>query len=281
MIIDIHTHIFPQEIAKKALDKLSFASASAPFTDGTLEGLRRSMKEAAVDLSVILPVATNAHQVEGINDFAAGLNESFGEKELLSFASIHPDFPHVRQELSRIRALGFRGIKIHPVYQDTDLDDIQYLRIFERAAELGLIVLTHAGLDIGFPGVVRCSPEMARHAVDTVGEFPFVLAHMGGWKNWDEVPRQLADTRVYVDTSFSIGYRTPLGAPKERVMLMEQKQTMDIIHSLGADRILFGSDSPWSSPRESIEALRDLPISKDEQTKILGGNAQDLLGCCI
>ncbi len=185
------------------------------------------------------------------------------------------------RDRSRIRSLGFRGIKIHPVYQDTELDDIRYLRIFERAAELGLIVLTHAGLDIGFPGVVRCSPEMARHAVDTVGEFPFVLAHMGGWKNWDEVPRQLADTRVYVDTSFSIGCRTPLGAPKKRVMLMEQKQTMDIIHSLGADRILFGSDSPWSSPRESIEALRDLPISKDEQTKILGGNAQDLLGCCI
>lgn len=278
MIVDIHAHVFPRSIAKRALDKLSVAGTCMAFTDGTEEGLRHSMEEAAVGLSVILPVATTSRQVEGINDFAAALNEQYNGRELLSFAAMHPDFPSARKELARLKSMGFCGIKVHPAYQDTDLDDIRYLRMFERAAEVGLVVLTHAGLDIGLPGVDRCSPSMARQAVNAVGDFPFVLAHMGGWQNWEDVPRELADTEVYLDTSFSIGYMAPLGHPEERIPLMEEKQAMEIIQAFGAERILFGSDSPWSSQKESIEAVERLPISEADRKKILGENAEALLG---
>ena len=77
------------------------------------------------------------------------------------------------------------------------------------AAENDLIVVTHAGLDIGFPGVVRCSPQMAKKVVETVGEFKFVLAHMGGWKNWSDVLEILGDTKIFIDTSFSTGKIIP------------------------------------------------------------------------
>lgn len=277
MIIDIHTHIFPPSIAEKALRKLSRLGDSLPFTDGTLDGLRSSMERASVSLSVLLPVATDSRQVEGINDFAARLNETYEGKEILSFASIHPGCANARKELSRIKSLGFPGIKVHPAYQDTDLDDIRYLRIFERAAELGLFVITHAGLDIGFPGVVRCSPQMARRAIDAVGDFPILLAHMGGWKNWDDVPECLADTKAYIDTAFSIGFRQPLRREEPEVRLMETGQAMDILRAFGADRILFGSDSPWSSQKTSVEAVQALPIPEDDKEKILGKNARKIL----
>ena len=104
---------------------------------------------------------------------------------------------------------GLKGIKIHPVYQDTNLDDAKFLRILDRAAELDLIVVTHAGLDIGFPNVIRCSPQMIRHVVDTVGNFKFVAAHMGGWKNWSEVLELLTDTEIFIDTAFSTGEFVP------------------------------------------------------------------------
>ena len=278
MIIDIHTHIFPDALAPKVLDRLGRAAGTMPLIDGTVDGLRQSMEEAAVGLSVSLPVATNSQQVEGINEFAVRLNDRYESRGIISFASIHPDFTNYRKELGQLKAMGFRGIKVHPVYQDTDLDDIRYLRIFERAAEVGLIVITHAGTDIGFPGVVRCSSTMARHVVDTIGEFPLILAHMGGWGNWGEVADQLAETRVYIDTSFSIGTMAPLDRPGERLPLMEDRQALDIIGAFGAERVLFGSDSPWSSQKESIEAVNRLPIDEAEKESILGSNAQRLLG---
>jgi len=182
--------------------------------------------------------------------------------------------------LSRIKNYGFKGIKIHPVYQNTDIDDIKYLRIFDRAAELNLIVIAHAGLDIGFPEIVRCSPKMSRHAVDEVGNFKFVLAHMGGWKNWDEVSNYLADTKVYIDTAFSTGMIKPRidshWEPEDLKMLNED-EFMVLVKNFGANRVIFGTDSPWSSQSESIEFIKKLSITEDEKFRILGGNAAKLL----
>lgn len=278
MIVDIHTHIFPDALATKVLDRLSRAGGIKPFTDGTLDGLMRSMEEAGVEHSVTLPVATNSQQVEKINEFAAKLNDRYEARGIHSFAAIHPDYTNYRKELGRLKAVGFKGIKVHPAYQETDLDDIRYLRIFERAAEVGLVVITHAGLDIGFPGVVRCSPDMAGNVVSAIGDFPFVLAHMGGWGNWDEVSAKLAKTKVYIDTSFSIGSKAPLGSPGERVPLIGESQALAIIKAFGSERVLFGSDSPWSSQRESVEAVKKLPVGEDEKAGILGNNACKLLG---
>ena len=280
MIIDIHTHIFPDKMATAVIDKLSRTSRSVAFTDGTLSGLIEAMNSGGVDLSVILPVATNPHQVEKVNEVSYKLNESHSEEDILSFGCMHPDYENYSKELSRLKELGFKGIKVHPVYQDTDLDDMKYLRIFERAAELDLIVVTHAGLDIGFPGVVRCSPKMSRHVVDEVGDFKFVLAHMGGWKNWDEVPKYLADTKVYIDTAFSTGIITPradsIWNTKDLEMLNEE-EFMRLFEAFGADRILFGTDSPWSLQSDSINYIKRLPISEEDKDKILGGNAVQLV----
>lgn len=278
MIIDFHTHTFPEKIASKAIAKLSSASHSVPFTDGTVNGLKQSMKKSGIDRSVILPVATSPHQVEHINDSSIRINET--DPKLLSFGAMHPDYADYKKELWRIRSRGIKGIKIHPIYQGVDLDDIRYLRIFDRCAELNLIVVTHAGLDIGFPGVVHCSPKMAAHVVSEIGSFHFVLAHMGGWKNWDEVPDLLSDTGVFLDTSFSIGSFVPLSDnywKESDTELLDSKQTMAMIRAFGADHILFGTDSPWSDQKVSLDFIKKLPLSEEKKRLILGDNARKLL----
>ncbi len=276
MIIDFHTHVFPEKIAAGVIENLSKKSKSRAFTDGTLDGLLNSMKNFGVDLSIILPVATNTHQVEKINDSAAKLNEKFFERGILSFACMHPDFENFSAELARVKNLGFKGIKIHPVYQDVDLDDEKFLRIFYRAAELDLIVVTHAGLDIGFPGVVRCSPKMARHVVEEIGNFKFVLAHMGGWKNWDEVLTELAGTEIFMDTSFSTGEipaRADFFWRAEDLKLLDENSFMKFVKIFGAGKILFGTDSPWSSPDVAINFINRLPLSDADKEKIFSTNA--------
>ena len=280
MIIDMHTHIFPDKIAAATIDKLSRVAGIPAHTNGTLHALQQSMHEARIDLSVILPVATNTHQVEKINDSAAALNEKFSDAGIFSFGCIHPDFTNFRAELGRVKNFGLKGIKIHPVYQDINLDDAKFLRILDRAAELDLIVVTHAGLDIGFPNVVRCSPQMIRRVVDEVGNFKFVAAHMGGWKNWRDVLELLGDTEVFIDTAFSTGEMTARADVAKLAFdakLLDAAQFMTFVKVFGADRILFGTDSPWSSQKVSRAFVEKLSLDDADKSKILGLNAAKLL----
>ena len=58
MIVDFHTHVFPDRIAAAAVHKLKDASHTQSFTDGTLSGLRASMAQAGIDYSVVLPLTS-------------------------------------------------------------------------------------------------------------------------------------------------------------------------------------------------------------------------------
>ena len=281
MIVDIHTHTFPDKIAGRTIEKLQGVSHSAAFSDGTAAGLRASMARAGVDRSVVLPVATHPGQVERVNDASARINETTEETGILSLGCIHPDFANWREELERVAALGLRGVKLHPVYQGVDLDDVRYLRILERCGELGLVVITHAGWDIGFPGQVNCSPRMVLRAVKQVGPVKLVLAHMGGWRCWDEVEELLWDTGVCLDTAFSLGSITPLNDgyyTPEDLPLLDEEGFMALVRKFGPRRVLFGTDSPWDDQAQAIARIRALPLTPEEREAILGGNAVKLLG---
>ncbi len=281
MIIDIHTHTFPDKIADATVAHLSSVSHTVPFTHAKNSELTESMRRAGIDRSVVLPVATAARQVEKLNSYSAAMNEHTEETGILYFGAMHPEYEGYREELSRLVSLGIRGIKLHPVYQGVDLDDVRFLRIIDRAAELGLTVLTHAGLDVGYPGVVRCSPQMCRHVVDEVGRFKFVAAHMGGWRNWDEVPECLAGTGTMIDTSFSLGKMEPLDdgyyKTEEDLRLMTPEEFVSLVRAIGAEQVLFGTDCPWGGQQETMDAFRALDLTEEEKTAILGGNAAKLL----
>ena len=281
MIIDIHTHTFPDKIAAATLDKLKHLSHTIPFTDGTAAGLAASMARAGVDRSVVMPVATSPRQVPHVNDASARMNELGAQTGLLSFGCMHPDFDGWKEELARVRDLGLKGIKLHPQYQDTDFDDPRYLRILDRCGELGLVVLTHAGLDIGMPGKDNCAPEMVARALEQVGPVKLVLAHMGGWRQWDRVEALLPGTGVYLDTSFSLGEITPLDDGHYRpgdLPLLDEAAFLRMVRRFGPDRILFGTDSPWDDQETALARLRALPLEPAELEAILGGNAKRLLG---
>lgn len=281
MIIDFHTHTFPEKIAERTIAALSSKAHIRAFTDSTAVQLSASMDKAGIDMSVVLPVATAPGQVEKLNTISGDCLERTESTGLFYLGAIHPDYANYREELARVREMGIPGIKIHPVYQGTDLDDIRFLRILDRAAELGLFVVTHAGLDVGFPGVVHCSPAMSLHVVEQIGRFPFVLAHMGGWKNWDEVMQLLPGTGVYLDTAFACGRMNPLPDgywKEEETGMLSPEEVMRMIRAFGADRILFGTDSPWSDQKQQLELIQSLPLEAEEKTQILGSNAEKLLG---
>lgn len=263
MIIDFHTHIFPDKIAAKTIEHLENASGITAATDGTLSGLLTSMDNNGVDLSVIMPVVTKTSQFETVNNFAAETNIKYNGR-LLSFGGIHPDSVDYKTELNRIKELGLPGIKLHPDYQGVMIDDTRYMNIIEYADSLGLIVLVHAGIDIGLPEPVHCPPNKARAVIDSIKPHKMILAHFGGWKQWEEVYDCIAGTDVYLDTSFTFDY-------------IEQEMFMKILKKHGYKKVLFATDSPWSDAKKTAEIIKSLSIGQEQIEAILSGNAKKLL----
>ena len=141
MIIDFHTHMFPDKIAARTIDFLSKTGGDMnPFTDGTWKRLKESTKQAGIDHSIVLPIATRPGQFHTINEFAT----HFQEGTLISFGSLHPESENYKEELKQIQDMGMKGIKLHPDYQDTYFNDIRYKRIISYATELGLIISVHS-----------------------------------------------------------------------------------------------------------------------------------------
>lgn len=259
-MIDFHTHIFPDKIAEKSIPHLAEVCQTKPFTDGKMAGLLHSTIEAELDCSIILPVVTAPKQFESIHRFAM----QFMEGKLISFGGIHPDNEDYTEKLRWIKEQGFKGIKLHPDYQDTYFNDIRYKRILSYASELDLIVTVHAGVDPLCPEDVHCTPQMAAEVIDEVAPTKLVLAHMGGHELYDDVERYLVGRDVYFDTAVVIDK-------------MNQEQLVRMIRNHGVDKILFASDSPWAGQKEFVHAFQKLPLLEEEKQKILNKNAVNLL----
>lgn len=263
MIIDFHTHIFPDKIAAGTIKNLESKSGLTASTDGTLNGLLASMEAAGVDMSVILPVVTKPSQFETVNTFAASVNEQYQGK-LLSFGGIHPDTEDYKRELDRIKELGLKGIKIHPDYQGVMIDDVRYMNIIEYADALGLIILTHAGIDIGLPDPVHCPPDKMRKVIDKLHPQKMVVAHYGGWKQWEEVYEYLAGENLYLDTAFTFDY-------------IKEDMFYKILEKHGIEKVVFASDCPWGYQKKDVGSLMKLNLTGEVKEKIFYKNAEKLL----
>ena len=92
MIIDFHTHIFPDKIADKTIDYLMEKGGIPSFSNGKASGLINKMTEAETDISIALPAMTSPTQFDSINRFAMEINREYEilDKKIISFGGIHP-----------------------------------------------------------------------------------------------------------------------------------------------------------------------------------------------
>lgn len=262
MIIDFHTHIFPDALAKRAIDTLLTRAGGVfpPVTDGTHRGLISSMNEAGIDISIIQPVITKQSQTVTINEWAASL----ASDRIVPFGGIFPHTDDYKRDIDFVVSLGLKGIKLHAEGQGFTVDEPKMLKIYDYAFERGLIILQHAGYDPGFPPPYHSSPEKFKNVVRRMQGGVMIAAHLGGQSQWDEVERHLVGENIYLDTS--MGQK-----------LYPEEQFLRIARTHGADKILFGTDSPWSCAKDEVELISALPLSDEEKALILSDNAKRLL----
>ena len=263
MIVDFHTHTFPDKIAEKTIAFLSEKAGIKPYHDGTLGSLCETMKSSGIDYSVVLPIATQAKQEKTINTLSAELN---GKNNVFFAGAIHPDCADVDGTLDYIKKSGLFGIKLHPDYQGVHFDDPRYVSIMRKAAQRGLYIVTHAGIDVGYRDHVHCTPDMILNVLNKLSgiiDNKLVLAHLGGYELTDEVLEKLIGKPVYMDTAAVLG--------------LYPEKCRQIIEAHGTDKILFATDSPWTSQKDNIEIIKSFGFPKEDEDKIFYKNAEKIL----
>ena len=279
-IIDFHTHIFPERIRSKTIESLSVAGNIINRSDGSAKGLNESMRKAGINLSINLPVMTRPDQVEKVNSSLIEAGESLIEHGIISFGGMHPFYDGYRSEIRRLRDAGIKGVKLHPAYQQTDIDAPEYKQIIDALSTEGMVCIIHCGLDIGIPGHDYADPYMLAGLIREIKPERLVLAHMGGWQRWRECEEQLADLPVLFDTAFSLGAITPRKGGHVAggfTRNMNRDEFVTLVRRYGADKVVFGSDSPWADQMEYVRFIRESGLSESETELVLYKNASRIL----
>jgi len=261
-IIDIHTHVFPDELAERAVKQLTGRSGETAFTDGTVGGLKQSMAQSGISLSVVQPVSTKASQVASINSFSIAMLD---DPRLVPFGTLFPEQAGLKEETRRLSEAGIKGVKFHPDYQAFYVDEERLFPTYEAMEEGGLIAFFHAGVDIGLEPPYHCTPERLVKVLDRFPGLTVVAAHFGGFRMWEEVDQHLVGRNLYLDCSYTLDY-----LPHADFVRMSRT------HGIG--KVLFGTDSPWADQAKEVRMIRETGLTEEELSAVMWDNAARLLG---
>jgi len=261
---DFHTHVFPDKIAKPAMDALAAESGNyQPHTDGTLRGLQDSMKRAGISASLVANIATKPAQLFPILEFCKEIKSD----SIYPLVSFHPgnDPDDVEDMLGQAQRSGIRGVKFHPMYQRFFIDNKHMYGFYELLASFGFYVIFHTGFDLAFPENTQADVERVKKVADWFKDLTIVCTHVGGWKQWDRIQCLSGCENVYTETSMTLSE-------------VSDERFIELLSVFSEDRVLFGSDSPWTDQKEMLERTLRLNISDRRKEKLVWKNAVRLLG---
>jgi uncharacterized protein len=257
MIVDVHCHAWPDQIAERAL--AGRVPQLERFGDGKISTLRAVMIRSGLDQAVVLGIADQARYVDGVNRFV-GSQLADG---LLGFGTVHPDLP-VAENLASLQRHGVPGVKLHSLFQGFSLDDT---RVWDLLDAFGSDIAVIAHVGAGGSGQVNNNATAAMIG-DIITAFPrlrLIACHFGGYHRLQEA-EELLGRNVYLETSWPPSMAT-----------LAPELVRSVIRKHGADRIVFGSDWPMADPGAEIAAIRRLGLTDAETEGILGGNFLRLL----
>ena len=277
MIIDFHTHIFPQEIREDREKYFPFEPAfkllySSPKSK--LAGAKEivdSMDIEGVDKSVVFGFPWRSSDLsKRHNDYILEAVDRFPER-LAGFCCIDPFNKDAVPEVVRCLEAGLSGIGEIAFYQ-SGIDGASQEKLkplMEICEDKNLPVLIHTNEPVGhyYPGKTPNTLEQIYRLVRKFSNNKIVLAHWGGGMFFfnllkKEVGEYLKN--VYFDTAASPFLYYP--------------QIYQIaIQIIGKNKILFGSDFPLLKPSKYFKEFEKAGLSKDEIESICGNNAAGLL----
>jgi predicted TIM-barrel fold metal-dependent hydrolase len=263
VITDVHTHVgeYPLHISEKFA-----AEARAAWPDLRLGGSlddHHASALADVDSAVVLAFDAPAAGFVVPNDYVASY-VARDPARLIGFGSVDPSAASALDELERMKSeLGLVGCKLGPIYQNVDPLGPEFLRVCEALERLGLPMLIHQGTTFARAGsLLRARPILIDEIALRYPRLKIVIAHVGHPWFDEAIAVVRRHPNVYADIS---GLHT-------RRWLLYQALVAAIEYRV-EHKLLFGSDFPFFSARQTMDGLRsvtgtafgpDLPIV-DEQ----------------
>ncbi|MGB7572839.1 MAG: amidohydrolase family protein [Thermodesulfobacteriota bacterium] len=272
MIIDCHTHIFPEEVRK---DRASFCKRDEGFSFiykdpksrmAGVEDLIASMDESGIDRSVICGFPWKQPDLCSLHNQYLLASASRYPNRLIVFISLlfsNPDWS--AKELDRSLKGGARGVGEIAFYSDEMASqDISSMKpIFTQMEKREVPLLLHTNETIGhsYPGKGRTPLERFYELILSFPNLAIILAHWGGGLPFYELMPEVAKVmaNVYYDTAAS-----PFIYSKKIYAIARE--------IVGAEKIFFGTDFPLIPPRRYFKELEESSLSKQDREKILGLN---------
>jgi predicted TIM-barrel fold metal-dependent hydrolase len=157
---------------------------------------------------------------------------------------------------------GLYGIKFNGAQDDYIIDELG-MPFIERAAEYGKPIAFHIGADF----YETTHPYRLGRIAARLPETQFLMVHMGG-AGTPPLNRSAVETAAVYPNITLIG------------SAIDERAILGAIHTLGSDRICFGSDMPFRLMHVVLAMYRAMLRDFDEvdQAKVLGGNLARVLG---
>jgi len=278
MVIDFHTHIFPETIRSNREDFFAGEPAFKLLYDSKKSKLAGAddivpvMDEDGVDISVVFGFPwKNPDTARMHNDYIITSVEKYPAR-LKGLCCVDPSWHGARDEVERCLAAGLSGAGELAFYNaGIDQDTIHKLEpLMALCLEKEVPVLIHTNEPVGhqYPGK---TPITLSEIYNLVAYFPdnkLVLAHWGGGIFfYMHLKKEVKDTlkNVYYDTAAS-------------PFLYNTEIYRSALLLAGKDKILFGSDYPLLMPSRYFQEIGKEGLPKDDRAKLLGKNAANLLG---
>jgi len=256
-IIDIHTHIFPDKVAEKAVLNIGSYYNMEMSGKGTLDDLLEKGRQNGIERFVVHSSATHAEQVRAINDYVAKTVREHNNS--IGFGTLHPGMKNPEDEVGRIISLGLRGVKLHPEFQNFNIDDQSMMPVY-ASIQGKLPLLIHMGDE----NRTSSSPERLSKVLRLFPSLTVIAAHFGGYRMWNDSRKYLEGKNIYMDTSSSLAFLKP-------------EEAVNMIRGHGTDKFLFGTDYPMWDCGEELNRFFNLDLTEQERSAILYTNAARLL----
>jgi predicted TIM-barrel fold metal-dependent hydrolase len=277
MIIDFHTHLFPQKIrdqrdtffASEPAFKLLYQSPKSKIVDAS--DMLNAMDENQVDKSVVFGFPwKNSDTFRRHNDFIMEVVNKFSDR-FIGLGCFDPASGNAAAEAERCLQGGLSGIGELAFYQsgmqDSSLDQLEPIMKMCAARDLPVLIHTNEPVGHNYPGKTSNTLAQIYQLIIRFPENKIVLAHWGGGIFFfsllkKEVKDKLKN--VFFDTAAS-------------PFLYEPAVYQISIKLIGSDKIIFGSDYPLLPPARYFDEMEKAGLSKAEMNKICGKNAKKLL----
>jgi predicted TIM-barrel fold metal-dependent hydrolase len=248
VIVDIHTHVgtVPEHIQERFVEQAREAWVDVRL-GGTLDEHYAGALDG-VDRAVVLAFDAPAAGFVVPNDYVAEYVARDPER-LLGFGSVDPSSPAALDELERMTAdLGLVGCKMGPIYQGVDPLGPEFLRVCAALERLGLPLLVHQGTTFARSGsLLWARPILLDEIALRYPELRIVIAHMGHPWFEEAIAVVRRHPHVYADVS----------ALASRRWLLFNALVQAVEYRVD-DKLLFGTDFPFFTARETIDGLRSV-----------------------